>query len=149
MMLKDGQLLRCIVDSSSPYLSYDKNYEVFIDPVRSPRPFIYDDKDIVFSPKDFSVYFELVNEYIGEPDSIINNTGSNPTPDYYGAACKCGRKMDWYVIGDAYRKGKGEAWSHACKKLLRAGEGHKTLEKDINEVIDTLNRWKEQLEENK
>lgn len=75
-----------------------------------------------------------------------NNEAKDPTPEYYGAKCKCGRKMDWYVIGDAYRKNKGEAWSHACKKLLRAGEGHKPLLKDINEVIDTLNRWKEQLE---
>lgn len=67
----------------------------------------------------------------------------DPTPGYYGAKCKCGRKIDWYVIGDLYNKGKGEAWSHACKKLLRAGEGHKPLLQDINEVIDTLQRWKE------
>ena len=71
----------------------------------------------------------------------------NPTPTHYGEKCRCGRKIDWYVIGDLYNKGKGEAWSHAGKKLLRAGEGHKTLIQDINEVIDSLNRWKEQLED--
>lgn len=72
-------------------------------------------------------------------------TSKDTTPQYYGAKCKCGRKIDWYVIGDLYNKGKGEAWSHAGKKLLRAGEGHKPLLQDIDEVIDTLNRWKEQL----
>ena len=72
---------------------------------------------------------------------------NNATPEYYGAKCTCGRKIDWYVIGDAYRKGKGEAWSHAGKKLLRAGEGHKSLEQDIQEVIDTLTRWQEQLKD--
>lgn len=34
------------------------------------------------------------------------------------------------------------AHQHAIKKLLRAGQSVKTLEEDINEVIDTLVRWK-------
>lgn len=78
-------------------------------------------------------------------DENVKDSNYNPTPKYYDERCKCGRKIDWYVIGDLYRKGKGEAWSHSCKKLLRAGEGHKELLRDINEVIDSLIRWKEQL----
>lgn len=98
---------------------------------------------------------ELEEEVLSnlEPVSCVNDSSNNggdkknPTPEYYGAKCKCGRKIDWYVIGDLYRKEKGEAWSHSCKKLLRAGEGHKSLLKDINEVIDSLNRWKEQIKD--
>lgn len=78
-------------------------------------------------------------------EGIIEKKGGDPTPDYYGEKCKCGRKIDWYTIGDLYRKDKGSAWEHAMKKLLRAGEGHKSLEQDIDETIDSLNRWKEQL----
>lgn len=38
---------------------------------------------------------------------------------------------------------------HALKKLLVAGaRGHKDIERDIQDVIDTLERWKELSEEN-
>ena len=67
------------------------------------------------------------------------------TPSYYGAKCKCGLKMDPYAICDAYDNVQASAHHHALKKLLRAGEGHKELKQDISEVIDSLNRWKEQL----
>lgn len=69
------------------------------------------------------------------------------TPKYYGAKCKCGAKLDPYVICDAYSttKDKGSAWNHAVKKLLRVGDGHKLLHQDIQEVIDTLKRWQEQI----
>lgn len=69
------------------------------------------------------------------------------TPSYYGATCKCGAKLDPYVICDAYatNHNKGSAWHHAVKKLLRAGDGHKPLHQDIQEVIDTLKRWQEQI----
>ena len=69
------------------------------------------------------------------------------TPKYYGATCKCGAKLDPYIICDAYatNPNKGSAWHHAVKKLLRAGDGHKPLHQDIQEVIDTLKRWQEQI----
>lgn len=69
------------------------------------------------------------------------------TPSYYGAKCKCGAKLDPYIICDAYatNHNKGSAWHHAVKKLLRAGDGHKPLHQDIQEVIDTLKRWQEQI----
>lgn len=69
------------------------------------------------------------------------------TPSYYGATCKCGAKLDPYIICDAYatNPNKGSAWHHAVKKLLRAGDGHKLLHQDIQEVIDTLKRWQEQI----
>ena len=81
------------------------------------------------------------------PKDFVKSDVNNPTPSYYGEKCVCGRKIDWYVISDLYRKNKGAAWDHAGKKLLRAGEGHKDLIKDIDEVIDSLNRWKEQIRE--
>lgn len=72
---------------------------------------------------------------------------NNLTPRYYGAKCKCGAKLDPYIICDAYatNPSKGSAWHHAVKKLLRAGDGHKPLDQDIQEVIDTLKRWQEQI----
>jgi len=70
------------------------------------------------------------------------------TPEYYGAKCECGAKLDPYVIIDAYaNENKKSAWGHAVKKLLRCGDGHKPLNQDIQEVINTLERWKEQIKE--
>lgn len=88
----------------------------------------------------------------GESENSVtkkqNNNGgaSDFTPDYYGARCKCGEKIDAYAVCDKYQKPhKGSAWHHAVKKLIRAGDGHKHLSKDIDEVIDSLKRWKEQI----
>ena len=82
-------------------------------------------------------YLEIIN--------IIKNTDTF-TPSYYGAKCKCGEKLDAYAICDKYsNEHKPSAWHHAVKKLIRAGDGHKSLLKDIDEVIDSLKRWKEQL----
>lgn len=66
---------------------------------------------------------------------------------YYGAKCSCGARLDPYTICDAYAttSAKGSAWHHAVKKLLRAGDGHKPLQQDVEEVIATLSRWLEQL----
>lgn len=76
---------------------------------------------------------------------IIKNSDTF-TPSYYGAKCKCGEKLDAYAICDKYaNEHKPSAWHHAVKKLIRAGDGHKPLLKDIDEVIDSLKRWKEQL----
>lgn len=82
-------------------------------------------------------YLQIIN--------LIKNTDTF-TPSYYGAKCKCGEKLDAYAICDKYsNEHKPSAWHHAVKKLIRAGDGHKPLLKDINEVIDSLKRWKEQL----
>jgi hypothetical protein len=43
-----------------------------------------------------------------------------------------------------------QAIGHAAKKLLVAGgRGHKDIDKDIQDVIDTLERWKEMRLEDK
>ena len=82
-------------------------------------------------------YLQIIN--------LIKNTDTF-TPSYYGAKCKCGEKLDAYAICDKYsNEHKPSAWHHAVKKLIRAGDGHKPLLKDIDEVIDSLKRWKEQL----
>ena len=39
------------------------------------------------------------------------------------------------------------AQQHAIKKLLRAGRSVKSLVQDIDEVMDSLSRWKEMIEE--
>ena len=36
---------------------------------------------------------------------------------------------------------------HAVKKLLRAGEGHKSKRQDVEEVIAALRRWLEMMDE--
>lgn len=96
--------------------------------------------DIV-TPQMREKSFNTTGEYLSDKD-IARNT----TPDYYGAKCVCGRKLDPYTICDAYdTKHTGSAWHHAVKKLLRVGNGHKSLNQDIQEVINTLTRWQEQL----
>lgn len=57
-----------------------------------------------------------------------------------------GVKLDPYRIFTVYQIGH-PAQQHAIKKLLRAGKSVKSLEQDIDEVIVTLNRWKEMLQE--
>lgn len=55
-----------------------------------------------------------------------------------------GIKLDPYRILDVYQI-THPAQQHAIKKLLRAGKSIKNLEQDIDEVIMTLQRWKEML----
>lgn len=57
-----------------------------------------------------------------------------------------GIKLDPYRILDIY-KITCPAQQHAIKKLLRAGQSLKELKQDIKEVIDTLKRKLEMLEE--
>lgn len=64
---------------------------------------------------------------------------------YYKYSYK-GIKLDPYRILDIY-KITCPAQQHAIKKLLRAGNSVKELRQDITEVIDTLKRKLEMLEE--
>ena len=57
-----------------------------------------------------------------------------------------GIKLDPYRILDVYGP-LHPAQSHAIKKLLRAGKAHKSLRQDVTEVVLTLNRWLEMMEE--
>lgn len=57
-----------------------------------------------------------------------------------------GHKIDPYRIFRIYNISAPEQ-QHAIKKLLRAGKSVKTLNQDIDEVILTLQRWKEILKE--
>lgn len=57
-----------------------------------------------------------------------------------------GIKLDPYRILDAYEI-THPAHQHAGKKLLRAGRSHKTLREDIAEIISTLRRWLEMIDE--
>ena len=65
--------------------------------------------------------------------------------EYYKYSYK-GIKLDPYRILDIY-KITCPAQQHAIKKLLRAGNSVKELKQDITEVIDTLKRKLEMLEE--
>ena len=57
-----------------------------------------------------------------------------------------GIKLDPYRILDIYGIGH-PAQQHAIKKLLRAGKAHKSLRQDVAEVVSTLNRWLEMMQE--
>ena len=59
-----------------------------------------------------------------------------------------GVKIDPYRILDVYGI-THPAHQHAIKKLLRAGKSVKDLDRDIEEVIMTLQRWQEMLKEEK
>ena len=58
-----------------------------------------------------------------------------------------GVKIDIYRILDLYGI-VHPAQQHAIKKLLRAGNGAKSLEQDIEETIESLQRWQAMLREN-
>ena len=57
-----------------------------------------------------------------------------------------GGKMDPYRILSIYGI-THPAQQHAIKKLLRAGRSIKSVERDIDEVILSLERWKEMIKE--
>jgi hypothetical protein len=67
----------------------------------------------------------------------------NMTPQYYGATIG-DEKADPYRILCAYQISH-PCQQHAIKKLLRAGKSSKQLERDVQEVIDTLLRWQEMM----
>lgn len=71
----------------------------------------------------------------------------NPTPSHYNFHYK-GVKIDPYRILHEYGI-THPAHQHVIKRLLRAGKSVKSLEKDIDESIDALNRWKEMIKEEK
>jgi len=58
-----------------------------------------------------------------------------------------GLKIDVYRILEIFQI-TNPAQQHAIKKLLRAGKSIKPLSQDIDEVILTLERWKEMIIEN-
>ena len=78
---------------------------------------------------------ELIEDQSKEPEDY----------SYYKYSYK-GIKLDPYRILDIY-KITCPAQQHAIKKLLRAGNSVKELKQDITEVIDTLKRKLEMLEE--
>lgn len=57
-----------------------------------------------------------------------------------------GIKLDPYRIFDLYGI-THPCQQHSLKKILRAGKSHKSLKQDIQESIDTLERWKQMISE--
>ena len=87
-----------------------------------------------------------VLHYFPESLELIEDQ-SKETEDYeYYKYSYKGIKLDPYRILDIY-KITCPAQQHAIKKLLRAGNSVKELKQDITEVIDTLKRKLEMLEE--
>jgi hypothetical protein len=73
------------------------------------------------------------------------STPTTEQPKYYRFSFR-GVKLDPYRILQVYGI-TNPAHQHALKKLLRAGNSVKPLLQDIDEVILSLNRWKEMLNE--
>ncbi len=95
---------------------------------------------------------EVIMERLGilhyRPECLELIEDQNKEPEeyeYYKYSYK-GIKLDPYRILDIY-KITCPAQQHAIKKLLRAGNSVKELKQDIAEVIDTLKRKLEMLEE--
>ena len=80
-----------------------------------------------------------------KPPPVQSTKEYDPSGAHYKYSYK-GLKLDPYRIMAVYNI-TNPAQQHAIKKLLRAGLSIKTLEQDIDEVIVTLNRWKEMLHE--
>lgn len=57
-----------------------------------------------------------------------------------------GIKLDLYRIIELYGI-THPAHAHVAKKILRCGKTHKSLKVDIQESIDTLERWKQMISE--
>ena len=68
------------------------------------------------------------------------DSGSHYNFEYKGVLIDPYRIMKQYQITHP-------AHQHALKKLLRAGRGHKELRQDITEVLDSLYRWLDMMEE--
>jgi hypothetical protein len=77
----------------------------------------------------------------------LKDMSTTEQPKYYRFSFR-GVKLDPYRIMQVYGI-THPAQQHAIKKLLRAGGSVKTLAQDIDEVILSLNRWKEMLDEEK
>ncbi len=67
------------------------------------------------------------------------------TPDYYDRRL-AGVKLDPYRIMLLYGV-VHPAHQHAVKKLLRAGGSSKSQRQDVEEVIASLQRWLEMMDE--
>lgn len=77
--------------------------------------------------------------------SVQRDEKKNPTAEYYDKKFG-GKKIDVYRVLKIF--GITEpAQQHAIKKLLRAGKSIKSEKQDIDEVIDSLERWKEMIDE--
>ena len=90
---------------------------------------------------------DFANSIKGKAPIVYNDMCDAITPKHYQFEFK-GIKIDPYRIFRQYGI-HHPAQQHAIKKLLRAGCSIKTLEKDIDEAIDTLKRWKEMIAEEK
>src|SRR5689334_22843142 len=75
----------------------------------------------------------------------LKDMSTTEQPKYYRFSFN-GVKLDPYRILQVYGI-THPAQQHAIKKLLRAGGSVKSLVQDIDEVILSLNRWKEMLHE--
>ena len=105
--------------------------------------FVLTDDDVLtkidVDNKGLYYYYTNVLELIEEASQELKEY------EHYKYSYK-GIKLDPYRILDIY-KITCPAQQHAIKKLLRAGNSVKELKQDITEVIDTLKRKLEMLEE--
>lgn len=151
--LKEVSIYEAIPELIPEGMRYNKELDKLVPDVISAsneycsgiKVLVEKDIDITLEDRQILDHLKQSGKSFLEIIDIIKNTNTF-TPSYYGAKCKCGEKLDAYAICDKYaNEHKPSAWHHAVKKLIRAGDGHKPLLKDIDEVIDSLKRWKEQL----
>ncbi len=74
-------------------------------------------------------------------------SAAGPTPERYRWAWR-GVTFDFYRLCEILGI-RHHAQSHALKKLIRAGRSVKSIDRDIDETIDALLRWKEMLTEDR
>jgi len=100
-----------------------------------------------YSEQCHSLAFYPLSDYIPPitETSTTNTKDSTVKYKHYKYSYK-GVKLDPYRILEIYNI-TCPAQQHAIKKLLRAGNSVKDLKQDVQEVIDTLQRKLEMLEE--
>lgn len=91
------------------------------------------------------VAYRVVDEFEGDV-GVPEEYEQRPHNHYHKDVSHL-QRIDVYRIIDLY-KVTDPCFQHAIKKLLVTGErGHKSIEEDVQNIIDTLERWKEMRKE--
>lgn len=98
----------------------------------------------VATPETLEDYIKAIQEKV--PEEVCNE----PKYEHYFKYVGNLESIDIYRVLDLFEV-THPCLQHAAKKILVAGNrGHKDIQKDIQEAIDSLGRWQEmQMEDNK
>lgn len=135
----------------------NKNCKLCHQTIFQPGDYVQDEAGFFYHPQCFKAHIAAINRF---KDSVASQTAENLkkskeiNDNLNTVASWCGHytldyknvRLDPYRILHVYGI-THPAHQHAIKKLLRAGRSVKPLVQDIDEVILSLQRWKEMIKE--